>query len=236
MAYSRVSRVEEKKAKKQLILVVLGLVALVLVVTTIGIPLIVGASVLIGNLNSQPANDTSDKTPPFPPILSPVATATNSATLKIEGYAEPQSTLKIFLNDNEAKKVLLGTDGTFSFSDITLSDGKNIIYTIAIDGANNESSPSEQLIVTYKKGAPKLEVSEPTQNQEFDKNHQEITIKGTTDAGNDIRINDRFVPVKDDGAFSFSLKLNEGENTLVIVARDTAGNETKLESKVIYKP
>jgi len=47
---------------------------------------------------------------------------------------------------------------------------------------------------------------------------------------------DRFVSVKDDGSFTYNLRLNDGENTLTIIARDAAGNETKLERKVTYQP
>lgn len=236
MAYSRVSRVEEKKTKKQLMLVIIGIVALILVAFTVGIPLIVGTSVLLGNLKSGQTPDTLDKTPPFPPILSPVVSATNSASLKIEGYGEPSTTLKIMVNDEEAKKTLLDTGGSFSFTDIKLSAGKNTISATLTDEAGNESPPAPQLQVEYKKGAPKLEISEPTENQEFKGSQQEITVKGTTDPGNDVRINDRFVTVHDDGSFSFNFKLGDGENTLMVVARDSAGNETKLERRVTYSP
>jgi hypothetical protein len=61
-------------------------------------------------------------------------------------------------------------------------------------------------------------------------------IKGLTDAGVIIWINDRFVAVKDDGSFNYSIRLQDEENTLNILARDSAGNETRLERKVIYQP
>ena len=237
MAYSRVSRIEEKRTRKQFTIVIVSIVGIILVITTIGIPLMVGASVFLGNLKSQqPLMGSSDKTPPFPPILSPVSTATNSASLKIEGYGEPESTLKIFVNEQEVKNILIGVDGNFSFNDISLISGKNEIYGISRDASGNESSSSDHLIVTYKKNAPKLEINEPSEGTTFGKNQQEITIRGLTDPRNDVRINDRFVSVKDDGSFTYNLRLNDGENTLTIIARDAAGNETKLERKVTYQP
>lgn len=237
MAYSRVSRIEERRTRTRLILVCLGIFAVLTLLISVGIPLLVGASVWIGNLKSkQPLAETTDKTPPFPPILSTGNTATNSATLKIDGYGEPDSTLKLFLNDSQVKEALLGKDGAFSFSDIQLTKGANSFYATLTDSAGNVSSPSAKINVNYKKDLPKLEVSEPTDNQTFGKNQQDILVRGSTDPGNDVRINDRFVLVKDDGSFTFNLKLNEGDTTLSIVATDPAGNQTKLERKVTYAP
>lgn len=237
MTYSRISRIEERQTKKQLFLVVIGTIILLLLIFTVGIPLVVNLSVMIGNLKSrQPLVDRGDKTAPFPPTLTPVATATNSAVLKLEGYAEPQSTLTVMLNGSEVKKVLVASDGAFSFTDLTLDEGENRIAATATDQAGNESKESSALSVVFKKNAPKLEISEPQENQIFDKNNQEITIAGKTDIGNRVTVNERFVSVRDDGFFSYRLRLSDGENTLNIVTTDQAGNTTKLERKVTYQP
>ncbi|HCM37726.1 MAG: hypothetical protein UV61_C0002G0279 [Candidatus Gottesmanbacteria bacterium GW2011_GWB1_43_11] len=237
MAYSRISRIEERRTKKQLFFVIVGILAVIVFTTTVGIPLLVRVSVFLGNRKlAQPLSDSLDKTAPFPPTLSSILSATNSAEIKIEGYGEPESTLKLYLNGRDVKKVLLGGDGGFSFTDVTLTEGENNIYATLTDQSGNESSQSQELQIVYKKSAPKLEVSDPQDKQTFGKNQQEITVKGLTDPGNDIRINDRFVLVKEDGTFTYNIKLQDGENTLNIVAQDQAGNETKLERKVTYQP
>jgi hypothetical protein len=237
MIHSRISRLEEKRTKKQLILVTLGIIATIIFVVTVGIPLVVGGSVLLGNLKSRGAiADISDTAAPFPPTLSPMTSATNSAEIKLEGYGEPEGKLTVIVNGQEVKIETLGTEGTFSYSDIALDTGLNTIYATVTDAAGNESNPSEELTVTYKKGAPKLEVAEPTDGQTFGHNQQEITIRGNTDSGSQVRINERFVSVADDGSFTFSHKLSDGENTLTVMAFDVAGNETKLERKVTFTP
>lgn len=234
---SRVSRIEEKKTKRRLFLTLGGIIAIIVILYTVGIPLLARVSAILGSINSsQPNTANADTTAPFAPTLSPVNSSTNSAQLKLEGYAEPESTLKVMLNGEEAKKVLLGTEGSFSFDDITLDSGENTLYATATDDAGNESAISKELKIIYKKGAPKLEVTEPSDGQTFGKNQQEIVVKGKTDKGVDLRINDRFVTVKDDGTFEYSLKLGDGENTLVIVVQDLAGNQTKIERKVTYSP
>ncbi len=235
MTYSRISRVEEKKTKKILVLTFIGIVTLLVMIFTIGIPLIIGVSLLVSNAtNHQSIIDNTDKTPPVAPVLFPVPIATNSAILKISGYGEPNSNVHIFVNDTEVKKILLPTDGSFSFTDKLLMVGQNVIYVTAQDQAGNLSTESEKLKILYKKNVPKLEITDPQDNQTFSKNQQDLIIKGITEEGVNLTINDRFVNVKDDGAFTSTLRLQDGENTLVFVARDTAGNETKLEKKVFY--
>lgn len=237
MKYTRVSRLEEKRTKKQFLIVLIGIVALLLIIFTVGIPFIVGASVFLGNLKSnQPIVTSNDTTVPVPPTLTSDFSATNSAQIKIEGYGEPESSLSLLVNGEQVKNILLPADGSFSFNDIPLQEGENTLLATVTDTAGNESVPSRELHVEYKKGSPKLEINEPEDNQTFAKSQQEIQIKGITDPGVDVRINDRFVAVKDDGSFTFTVKLQDGENTLIIIARDSAGNETRLERKVNYQP
>lgn len=237
MSNSRMSRIEEKRIKKQLFLVVAGIIITIILVVIFGIPLLVKTSVFLGDLKSGPnINISQDKTPPYPPTLFQINEATNTARIKIEGYAESESTVKLFLNNEEIKKTLLGKDGTFSYEDIDLKDGVNEIYALAMDTAGNESVPSQILTVNYLRNAPKLIISEPGDNQNFGKNQQEISIKGQTDPGNSVSINSRFVYVKDDGMFVFTLKLSDGDNLITITAKDAAGNETKKEMHVVYSP
>lgn len=233
---SRISRIEERRTKKRLVFISLGIIAVFVLVVTVGIPLIVGTSVLLGNLNgNSPLSTSGDTTPPFPPVLSSVPSATNSANLKLEGYGEAQTTLFVILNGEEVKKALLPLDGTFSFNDLKLDTGENTLRAYLTDAAGNESELSDEITVTFKKTGPKLEITEPEDGKTYDKNYQEITIKGKVDPGSQVFINDRFVSVKDDGSFEHRLRLSEGENILSIIGRDTAGNETKIERKVTFQ-
>ncbi|MEK7165553.1 MAG: hypothetical protein AAB874_01955 [Patescibacteria group bacterium] len=235
-SYSRLSRIEERRSKRQLLWVILGIGIVILLLITLGIPLVAGVSALLGNLNSQPLQVSDDKTPPLPPQFSTQNTATNSATYKIEGYGEPETTITLIVNGEEEKKLLLPADGAYSFPDVNLVGGENLIYGKLTDAAGNTSSDSDILTITYKKTGPKLEITDPQEGQTFAKNQQEISIKGTTDPNTSVTINDRFVKVNDDGTFEYKLKLADGENTLVILARDSAENITKVEKKVTYQP
>lgn len=234
MAYSRITRVEEKRTKKQLYIVVGGIIVLILLIIIFGIPLLVRISQFISPKDSN--SGVEDTTPPFSPVISPVQSATNSAILKIEGYAEPEATLTLYVNGDEVKKNLLGKEGTFSFSDIELNEGNNTLYALATDASGNESNPSPEFIITYKKSGPKLEIQEPQDGQAYGKNQQTAMVKGLTDAGSQIWINSRYVSVRDDGSFDYALRLNEGDNAITIISRDSAGNETKVERIVRFSP
>lgn len=231
---SRFSRIEEQRTKKRLTLVILSTIIILVALITLGIPLLVRVSAFLGN--SAGTTSIDDKTPPFAPRLSPVNSATNSAQLKVEGYAEPETTLEVIRNGDKVKEILLGRDGSFLITDISLDDGVNTIHAIATDKAGNESTLSNKLVITYKKKGPKLEIFSPEDGKTFGKNDQEITVSGSTEKQSSVWINDRFVSVADDGKFEYKLRISDGENIIKIVSQDTASNQTTIERKVTYSP
>ncbi len=233
---SRLTRLEIKNAYKRILLSLLATVIIVLSLVFLGVPAMIKVSVFMGNLKSGDSGTSQeDTTSPYPPRLEASYTATNSATVAVSGYAEPGTSLEVFLNSKSLKKFLVGSDGQFDLPGVTLREGENKITAIAKDTAGNASKPSEPLVITYKNKPPMVEISEPQEGQSFngDKN---IKISGKTEPGSSVYINGRFVVVGDDGSFTFSLPLNQGENTLQIVVTDIAGNQTTVERKVTYNP
>ena len=72
---------------------------------------------------------------------------------------------------------------------------------------------------------PKLEVSQPNDNTKTNK--QEIKIEGKTDKETYIKVNGQPVVVDSQGAFQTLLKLNDGDNSIEIIAEDIVGNQEK---------
>lgn len=64
---------------------------------------------------------------------------------------------------------------------------------------------------------------------------EELTIRGLTEAKASVTINNEQVSLNDNGTFIHTIKLKKGENLIVILAKDLAGNESKKEFKVIFK-
>jgi len=171
----------------------------------------------------------------LPPRLAPLPIATNSAKLSISGFAESGSTIEIFLNDVLMGSTLVTKEGKFEISDLTLNEGENKIYTFArVD--DTQSSPSRTIFVTLKENPPKLEILAPTDKSVISGKEKKATIEGETDPDASLSINNHWVIVKNDGTFSFELSLSAGENKIEIVARDSAGNETKTTLSVEYHP
>ncbi len=64
---------------------------------------------------------------------------------------------------------------------------------------------------------------------------EKLIVKGKTEPDAKVLINGKEITVKEDGSFSVEIVLEKGENKIEIIARDTAGNETKIERVVILK-
>lgn len=233
---SRLTRFEERKAYRRIILSVLGTIIILVSFLFLGIPALREFSLFMAGLRGGSDLTTQDTTPPYAPRLEAPYTATNSATITISGYAEPNTTVEIFLNGLTFKKILIGNDGNFILPDLNLTEGENKITAQAKDSANNQSQPADPLIIIYKKTPPKLEISQPNDGENFSGEKKNVSVVGSTDVETAVTVNSRFIMVKNDGSFSYSYPLNSGENLLKIVATDKAGNQTTVEKKVNYSP
>ena len=177
-----------------------------------------------------------DTLPPAPPLIDPLPEATNSTILEVVGEAEVSSELSLFLNGEIIKKIVVGESGAFRVSDINLSEGDNNIYAVAEDMAGNKSQESVRQTIVLDKEPPKLDVDFPENNQSFSGDKREIVIKGKTEDSAVITINEREVVVDLDGGFEASYSLADGANSIIIIAKDKAGNQSKKELVVNYRP
>ncbi|POP32285.1 hypothetical protein C3B58_12675 [Lactonifactor longoviformis] len=119
-----------------------------------------------------------------------------------------------------------------------LADGS---HTIKIDASDNDGNAATQKSVTFKIDTvpPTLSVSSPVDN--LVTNQASCTVAGTT---NDItsspvtltiKLNSgtaEAVTVADNGAFTKTLTLINGKNTITIVATDSAGKSTTVTRTV----
>lgn len=229
--YSRLQSLEEKKNRKTA-LVFGGLtIGLIVFFLFFGVPLIARLGAFVANLkNSSEPIVLSDATPPAPPqIVQPVA-YTQKANIQIEGTAEPGVKVVVF-SINSQKETLTNDQGEFSVS-ISLQKGENTVFAKAQDSAGNESAESKRYTIVFDKEPPELSVSEPINSASF--NEPQITVKGTTETGAEVAINDRFAPVDGNGNFSLVMTLTEGQNSLLVKAVDEAGNQTEITLSVNF--
>jgi len=161
--------------------------------------------------------DKNDNTPPAPPRLDRLPEATNNPEVEISGATEEGATIVLTLNGKE-EEVVADADGKFRFS-FPLKKGENEISAKAKDLAGNES------------------ISYPADGSQFYGDGQrQLAIKGTTEAGVTLTINDRLVKVEENGSFTFASTLGEGENSFNFKSTDKAGNQTEKTIKVNFSP
>lgn len=233
---TRLARREGSRMMKQTGLLVLSTVILLFVIIRFGIPAIVNMAVFLGDLKAsgQPIGQ-EDTQAPSPPTLDQLPVATASSRLDIRGYGESQASVKLYRSGTELSETIIGENGDFSFTDLSLEDGSNSFYAVATDGAGNESGQSNRVSVSYDTLAPDLTILMPADGAEFyGEAKRTIEIKGMTDAEAEVRVNDYYSVVSSDGSFSTRLRLEEGENKILITASDNAGNESAKEITVRY--
>lgn len=118
-----------------------------------------------------------------------------------------------------------------------LSDGNHII---SVQVTDNDGNQCEEVTSTFVVDTvpPTLIVTSPEDG--FVTNNNKITVSGTTNDETSspvtvtVTVNGsaQTVTVDDDGSFSDEITLKEGDNEIVIVARDSSGQETSITRHV----
>lgn len=232
--YSRLAMTEEKKnIKRAYLYVLLSIVGLIFLVF-LGIPTLVKFAGFLGDIaKSDKPVEINDITPPAPPQLDSIPEFTNSESIDITGFSENGATITINTNNNMAE-VVANSDGKFIFL-FNLEKGENSISASAKDTSGNTSNETKVYTIVFDNEEPKLEVTAPKDGDSFyGTGQRQVSIKGTVNEKVDLRINDKFVTIKDDNSFNFTTTLNEGVNTFEIKATDPAGNQTSTSLSVNF--
>jgi len=236
---SRLRKQEEARALKQ-ILVFLGLtIGLIIFFIFVGLPLLIRFSIFLGNLRTKGplVEETREDTlAPMAPRLQPSLEATNEAEIKISGFSEPESQVGILLNGQKIQEIEIDESGEFSSRLLTLKRGENEIKTFAEDETGNKSSFSDTIFIIFDDAEPILEINQPQDGEMFHGVSNKIEIKGVTEGGARVFINDSLAIVDLAGEFSKTMVLKEDENTIKIKVEDKAGNTSEKAIKVSYYP
>lgn len=223
--YSRLAITEERKNIKRaylyVFLTILGIIFLVF----LGIPTLVKFAGFLGDIaKSDKPVEIQDKTPPAPPQFDNIPEFINKESIDITGHSESGATIIINANNN-AGEVVANNDGKFIFL-FNLEKGQNTISAIAKDTSGNSSTETKVFQILYDNTEPKLEITSPKDGGSFYGSVQrQLSIKGTVDEKVNLRINDKYVTLKDDGTFNYTTTLQEGSNLFEVKATDPAGNE-----------
>ena len=156
---------------------------------------------------------------------------TNKPTLNISGTASDEGGIQsVTVNGQPA---VVTTEGTFSTA-LNLVPGENTITVIASDKSGNQQTDSRK--VTYDPTAPVLTVSSPADNSSTTESF--IALAGSVSEAATVTVKDNAgTPVTaamDGNAFTATVNLVPGVNTLSISAADLAGNIVNEKRSVTY--
>lgn len=212
-----------RKNKSGLIYFVLTVIFVFLMVKW-GVPLFVN---LVAGPTATKSNLTSgddDNIPPQTPIISALPEATNSARIRVEGFTEPKVETSLWRNEEMFTTTQSDDSGSFGF-DLDLTEGENRIQVKAKDDQGNESESIIKTVV-YDRSEIVIIIESPTDNTEiFGKTNQNLTVIGKVSKPEaSVSVNGSFARVDAAGKFSAMIRLNEGDNTIVVKATGRAGN------------
>jgi len=237
MYRSRLAKLEEKRNLRRAVVLVVIMIGLVGGGVVWGVPFLVKVAMFAGAFGSAGQQiDKSDLIPPAPPMVQVDFEATNSARLALRGWTEPGAEVFLVHNLEPAGSVIAREDGGFLFEEIMLSEGDNEFSTVAVDQGENESQPSTAIRVFFSQKAPKLEIEQPSDGQLIRGSTPRVEIKGMTDDGARVTVNERLVVLGQEGKFSTFVGLQTGDNHLTVLATDRAGNQSRKELVVKYEP
>ena len=94
--------------------------------------------------------------------------------------------------------------------------------------------PSKNIKLYFSNEKPGLEISEPGDGLEINGGDKKVKVSGKTDENNSITVNGSTVIVDAEGNFTTVTALNDGENTITIIASNSFGNSNLVERKVKY--
>jgi uncharacterized protein YfaP (DUF2135 family) len=161
----------------------------------------------------------------------PDGSYTNKNTLNISGKVTDDTGIKNLTINNMA--ISINQDGSFSYA-LVLTKGSNTIVIIAEDQSGNKTTDTRT--IHYDPDAPTLTITYPPDNTVT--NQSTIEISGTVDEQSTISISLNNNPaqslIPSNNAFSLTIALVEGLNTIDVVAADVAGNTSSIKRTIIF--
>jgi hypothetical protein len=179
-------------------------------------------------------NVKDDVNAPAPPQFVSAPEAVKDKTIRLTGFSEPGTTIKLFLNGPEKAQAVTDSKGAFDFTDVELLPGRNTIFAKAVDIEGNESNRSEDVTITLDTQKPKIEILEPKKDSQVKNLDLRVLVKGKTDEKCEVYVNEKIAQVHPDNTFELLLGVVEGEVTIKVEAKDTAGNSSTESLKVTY--
>jgi hypothetical protein len=230
------SRLEKKKDEEVTRKTVfLGIITVIVFIALVvfGLPFLVKLSVFLGDMKKNTGDVKEKVLPPMSPRIVLPFESTNSDKIAVAGFAEKNITVELLKNDVSIGKVMTNDNGEFKFSDIQLDGGDNVFSALAISDKEGSSDPSKDTKITFDNTPPEITMTNPSEDK-LKVDSADFDITGKTEKNARVTVNGQVAMVDDSGLFKLKYQLNAGDNTINIVVRDLAGNETKKTIVITY--
>ena len=170
-----------------------------------------------------PVQVIPDTVPPWLYLDAPAAT--NRTPLAVTGGVETGAAVTV-----NTQSVTVDAEGLFATT-VTLSEGSNLLTTIATDAADNSTIVIRTVILDTV--APALTLTTP--HDGFSTDSDVVAVTGSTEAGASLTVDGTLGTVRPDGSFSAWALLRPGENVITVVATDAASNSTTVIRTVTHR-
>jgi hypothetical protein len=176
-----------------------------------------------GNNGSATITITLDSAAPTAPTLEGLTTPTNRSPVTVSGSAEPLSNVSLYNGADRVATVVTPADGHFSLPEIALHEGENSFTVTALDLAGNESAPSAPVSVVLDTKVPVVGITSPQDKTIL--NTSAVAISGSIDDPTAAVTVNGLAAINSGGTWTLeNFALQEGNNSLLVEAKDPAGN------------
>jgi hypothetical protein len=188
-----------------------------------------------GNPGSAEILITRDSTRPQPPVFDPVASPTNQSSMLLQGNTEPFALVEIRRQAAASVETLgvvpVDESGRFQLADILLTEGANLLSARATDAVGNRSADSAELKVMLDTVPPVITISTPQDG--LLTAEATVALSGSVDEPlQSLTLNALPLDLAELGFAEAAVPLVKGENSLVLVAVDRAGNQNRASIQV----
>jgi len=226
---------KKKNVKKMIIFYLVILIIIIYLFLTVGFKILINSSIFISNFfpKKQTTKLLKNENLYGSINIDDIPVATNSARFIVSGSIVNYNILNFFINEEKVRQEKIMSGDFFSQEIGDLEKGKNEIYIEALSDDGQSSKKTNVYTVIFDDEKPTLEISSPQDKTTV--NNQEIILKGKTDNEIYIKINEIPVVVDATGNFSTPIRLKDGDNNIVVIAEDVAGNRETKNLIVTYK-
>jgi len=172
--------------------------------------------------------DKSDTTPPTGSItINSGATYTNTTSVTINlSASDPSGVSQMCISNTQSCLTWENYTSSKSWT-LPAGDGTSTVHVWYQDKLGNADTAPYSASITLDTTAPVLTIS--TLSDGSWTNNELLNVAGevTDDTGiQQLTVNEAVVTVNPDGSFSYPINLQEGPNTITVIATDLAGNQS----------